>query len=44
VQVNPEILQGVAAAVKQVTVGQGANLVWPALLRLAERIDPAYRT
>lgn len=44
VQVNPEILQGVAAAVKQVTVGQGANLVWPALLRLAERIDPAYGT
>jgi len=44
VQVDPQILAGVAGAMKKVTVGQGAGLVWPALLRLAERLDPAYRT
>ncbi len=44
VYVNPDILQGVAAAVKTVTVGQGANLSWPALLRKLEKLDPAYRT
>lgn len=42
--VDPRILSGVAGAMKKVTVGQGASLVWPALLRLAERLDPAYRT
>ena len=44
VQVNPEIIKGVGAAMKTVTVGQGANLVWPALLRKLERMDPGYRT
>lgn len=44
IYVNPEILQGVAAAVKTVTVGQGANLSWPALLRKLERLDPSYKT
>lgn len=44
VYVNPAILQGVAAAVKTVTVGQGANLTWPALLRKLERLDPSYQT
>jgi ribulose-5-phosphate 4-epimerase/fuculose-1-phosphate aldolase len=44
VYVNPDILKGVGAAMKQVTVGQGANLVWPALLRKLERLDPGYKT
>jgi len=44
VYVNPAILQGVAAAVKTVTVGQGANLAWPALLRKLDRLDPSYKT
>lgn len=44
VYVNPDILQGVASAVKKVTVGQGANLTWPALLRKLERLDPSYKT
>ena len=44
VHVNPQILQGVAAAVKTVTVGQGANLAWPALLRKLDRLDPAYKS
>ncbi len=44
VQVQPEIIQGVGAAMKSVTVGQGANLVWPALLRRVERLDPSYKT
>jgi ribulose-5-phosphate 4-epimerase/fuculose-1-phosphate aldolase len=44
VYVNPDILKGVGAAMKQVTVGQGANLVWPALLRKLERLDPGYQT
>lgn len=44
VYVNPQILQGVAAAVKTVTVGQGAGLAWPALLRKLDRLDPTYKT
>uniref|UniRef100_UPI0035AFADA7 class II aldolase/adducin family protein n=1 Tax=Hylemonella sp. TaxID=2066020 RepID=UPI0035AFADA7 len=44
VHVKPAVLQGVAEAVKKVTVGQGANLAWPALLRKLERLDPSYRS
>jgi len=44
VHVNPAILTGVATAMKNVTVGQGAGLVWPALLRKLERLDPGYKT
>jgi ribulose-5-phosphate 4-epimerase/fuculose-1-phosphate aldolase len=44
IQVNPAILQGVAQAVKTVTIGQGADLVWPALLRKCDRMDPSYKT
>ena len=42
IEVNPEILKGVAQATKTVTVGQGASLAWPALLRKAQRLDPSY--
>jgi ribulose-5-phosphate 4-epimerase/fuculose-1-phosphate aldolase len=44
VHVNPAILQGVAGAMKKVTMGQGSNLAWPALLRKLDKLDPAYRT
>ncbi|MDP1657424.1 MAG: class II aldolase/adducin family protein [Hylemonella sp.] len=44
VYVNPQILTGVATAMKTVTVGQGANLAWPALLRKLDRMDPDYKT
>ncbi len=44
VHVNPKILEGMAGVMKTATAGQGANLAWPALLRLAERLDPGYRT
>ncbi len=44
IQVHPEIVQGVAGAMKKVTVGQGSNLAWPALLRKLDKLDPSYRT
>lgn len=42
--VRPDILDGMAEVTRAVTVGQGAGLVWPALLRKLERMDPSYRT
>ena len=44
VQVNPAILQGLAQVMKTVTVGQGSDLAWPALLRKLDRMDPSYKT
>jgi ribulose-5-phosphate 4-epimerase/fuculose-1-phosphate aldolase len=44
IHVNPAILQGLAAVMKTATVGRGAELAWPALLRKLERMDPGYRT
>jgi len=44
IMVDPKILQGIAGVMKTATAGQGANLAWPALLRKAERLDPAYKT
>lgn len=37
------ILQGIRAQVEQATKGLGGDLVWPALLRKLERIDPSYK-
>ena len=37
------IIETVAAQLNAVTVGQGAQLAWPGLLRKLERIDPSYR-
>lgn len=42
VQVDPNILTGMAEVVKQVTKGQGAGLAWPALLRRLDRVNPGY--
>jgi hypothetical protein len=43
VQIARPILDGIAAQVKVVTKGLGADLVWPGLLRRLDRIDPSYR-
>jgi ribulose-5-phosphate 4-epimerase/fuculose-1-phosphate aldolase len=37
------IIQGVAAQLSAVTVGQGAQLTWPGLLRKLDRIDSSFR-
>ena len=42
--VNPEIVKGIAGAMKKATVGQGANLAWPALLRKLDKLDPSYKS
>jgi ribulose-5-phosphate 4-epimerase/fuculose-1-phosphate aldolase len=41
--VNPQIVSGVAQAMKVQTDGLGGAFVWPSLLRKLERIDPGYR-
>ena len=41
--VSESILENVAAQLGAVTVGQGAQLAWPGLLRKLDRIDPSYR-
>ncbi len=43
VKVPQPILSLVESQVKTVTVGQGAALTWPGLLRKLDRIDPSYR-
>ena len=42
-QINPQILAGIAAQIKEVTKGLGGELAWPGLLRKLDRIDPSYR-
>jgi len=37
------IVDGIKAQVSQVTLGQGAGLAWPALLRRLDRADPSFR-
>ncbi len=37
------LLKNVAAQLSAVTVGQGAQLAWPGLLRKLDRLDPSYR-
>ncbi|HEY8188844.1 MAG TPA: class II aldolase/adducin family protein [Pyrinomonadaceae bacterium] len=41
--VSEPILENVAAQLNTVTVGQGAQLAWPGLLRKLDRMDPSYR-
>src|SRR5260370_19050694 len=43
INVPDSILRLVELQVKAVTVGQGAALTWPGLLRKLDRIDPSYR-
>jgi ribulose-5-phosphate 4-epimerase/fuculose-1-phosphate aldolase len=42
-RVADPILERVAMQLNVVTVGQGAQLAWPGLLRKLDRIDPSYR-
>ena len=44
VEVDPAILQGLQQVMKTATMGMGASLAWPALLRKLERMDPGYRS
>jgi ribulose-5-phosphate 4-epimerase/fuculose-1-phosphate aldolase len=37
------ILEAVSSQLDAITVGQGAQLAWPGLLRKLDRIDPSYR-
>ncbi|MDD0837371.1 class II aldolase/adducin family protein [Curvibacter sp. HBC61] len=43
VSVDPQILNGVAHAMKVQTGGIGGAFVWPSLLRKLERLDPGYK-
>lgn len=43
VRIPESIVRLVQSQVKAVTVGQGAALTWPGLLRKLDRIDPSYR-
>lgn len=42
-EVHPEIVQGVAHAMKVQTGGMGGAFVWPALIRKLDRIDTGWR-
>jgi ribulose-5-phosphate 4-epimerase/fuculose-1-phosphate aldolase len=43
VRIPELILERVDSQMKVVTVGQGAELTWPGLLRKLDRLDPSYR-
>jgi len=43
VEIPAPIVKRVDSQLKAVTVGQGAGLTWPGLLRKLDRIDPSYR-
>ncbi len=44
IPIKTEIISGIASVIKTVTVGMGANLVWPALLRKLVRSDRDYQS
>ncbi|MES2632457.1 MAG: class II aldolase/adducin family protein [Pseudomonadota bacterium] len=44
ITIDPRIIEGATAAAKTVTVGGPGALVWPALIRRLDRVDPGYRT
>lgn len=43
IQVDPQIIEGVAEIARKQTDGLGGDFVWPALLRKLDRIDTSYR-
>ena len=43
VHIPQSIIDGVARALDVVTLGLGSGIVWPAMLRKLDRIDPTYR-
>jgi len=44
IRVNQSIIDEFPAQAKQVTRGLGGGLVWPALLRRLDRLDPSYKS
>jgi len=44
VHVHPQIVQGVAEAMRVQTSGLGGAFAWPALIRKLDKLDPSYRT
>ncbi len=44
IPIDAQIIAGATAAAQAVTLGAGANLAWPALLRRLDRLDPSYKT
>jgi ribulose-5-phosphate 4-epimerase/fuculose-1-phosphate aldolase len=44
VAVDPRIVAGAKAQMKEVTKGLGGALAWPGLLRRLDRLDPSYRS
>ena len=44
VQVHPQIVQGVAEAMRVQTSGLGGAFAWPALIRKLDKLDAGYRT
>lgn len=43
IRVPHPILEGITAQASRVTLEQGGDLAWPALLRKADRLDPGFR-
>ncbi|HEY8706935.1 MAG TPA: class II aldolase/adducin family protein [Burkholderiaceae bacterium] len=43
IEVNPQIVKGVAQAMKVQTGGLGGAFVWPSLLRKLDKVDPGYQ-
>jgi ribulose-5-phosphate 4-epimerase/fuculose-1-phosphate aldolase len=43
IPVDPRIVAGVKAAVREVTRSLGGGIAWPALLRRLDRVNPGYR-
>jgi ribulose-5-phosphate 4-epimerase/fuculose-1-phosphate aldolase len=44
VDVDPRIIAGAKAQMKQVTKGMGGSIAWGGVLRKLDRIDPSYRS
>jgi ribulose-5-phosphate 4-epimerase/fuculose-1-phosphate aldolase len=44
IPIDERIVAGAQAQAKQATRGLGADLVWPALLRKLDRLDPSYKS
>ena len=43
ISVNPQIVKGVAEAMRVQTGGMGGAFAWPALIRKLDRLDPSYK-
>ena len=44
IPIDPRIIAGAQAQAKQVTLGAGAALAWPGLLRKLDRTDTSYKS